>query len=490
MPLSSKPAAVIGSGPNGLAAAVTLARAGIDVTVFEADQEIGGGTRTRPLMSEDVLHDVCSAVHPMALASPFFTQFELTKRVPFITPDVSYAHPLDHRPAALAHRNLDEMVSELGRDGRAYRRLFSMLTRNVDGATDFALGGTMLRIPTPSGLLVGARVLELGTLAGRLRFRDQAAPALIAGVAAHSIGRSPSLAAAGIGVMLSLFGHVGGWPIPRGGSATITRALADDLRAHGGMVKLGQAIDDIRQLDGYGVKIFATSPRALARIAGEQLPQRYRRALSRYAYGAAAAKVDFVLDGPVPWRDPRVADAPTVHIGGTRAEIARAENAARRGRHAEQPFVLVSQPSRFDDTRAPDGKHVLWTYAHVPNGSSVDVTAAVTAQLERFAPGFRDRILASHSTTARELAEYNMNYVGGDINVGAVSMRQLIARPMLSTQPWRTPMKGVYLASSATPPGPGVHGLPGWHAARLALRNDYALEAPDLSIKRDRSDPR
>lgn len=475
------PAAVIGSGPNGLAAAVTLARAGIDVTVFEADDEIGGGTRTRPLVLEDVVHDVCSAVHPMALASPFFQAFELTKRVEFMTPDVSYAHPLDERPAVLAYRDLARTADDLGRDGEAYRRLFAPLVQRVEAATEFALGGSMLRIPSPTGVLVGMRVLELGTLAGRVRFQDERARALITGVAAHSIGRLPSVSAAAIGVMLSLYGHVGGWPVPRGGSAAITRALADDFRRHGGTIHVGRAVEDIHELDQYTVKIFATSPRALTRIAGEQLPPRYRRVLNKYSYGPAAAKVDFVLDGPVPWRDPRVGLSATVHVGGTHAEIAHAENMTRRGHLAERPFVLVSQPSRFDDSRAPRGKHVLWTYAHVPNGSNHDVTEAVTAQIERFAPGFRDRVVAHHVTTAQGMEAYNANYVGGDINVGAVSLKQLIARPALSAQPWRTPVRGVYLASSATPPGPGVHGLPGWFAAQHALREEYGLGSPSLA---------
>lgn len=478
----TKPAAVIGSGPNGLAAAITLARAGVDVTVFEVADTIGGGTRTQSTTLPNVVHDICSAIHPMAFASPFFQQFELEKRVEFHVPDVSYAHPLDGRRAVLAHRDINAMVSELGQDGPAYRRLLQPLLTHLDGATNFALGGSMLRFPTPAGVLVGLRVAELGILAGRIRFREDAAPALLAGVAAHSIGHSPSLSAAAIGVMLSLYGHAQGWPVPLGGSQAITAAMAADLKAHGGTIETGREITSMSELAGFGSTIFATSPRALARIAGSALPDSYRRKLNAFRYGAAAAKVDFVLDGPIPWRDARVAQTPTVHVAGSRADIADAENAVQRGRHAARPYVLLAQPTVFDPARNPAGTNAVWTYAHVPHGSTRDVTNDITQQIERFAPGFRDRVIASHVTTAQEMGQYNANYIGGDINAGAVDLRQLIARPVLSPKPWQTPTPGIYLASSATPPGPGVHGLPGWYAAQHALRNEYGLPAPNLSV--------
>lgn len=480
--MTTKPAAIIGSGPNGLAAAVTLARAGIDVTVFESADTIGGGTRTDHTVSSSVLHDVCSAIHPMALASPFFQAFELDKRVRFETPDVSYAHPLDSRPAVLAHRDIALMREELGQDGPAYLKLMQPLLDNLDAATDFALGGSMLRVPNIIGALtVGARTLELGTLAGRLRYREEAAPALFAGVAAHSIGHSPSLSAAAVGVMLALCAHARGWPVPVGGSRAITQSMATDLVRHGGVIRTSHEITDIRELDEYAVAIFTTSPRALAHIAGKRLPQKYQKALEKFRYGAGVSKVDFVLDGPVPWRDERMSETATVHVGGTRKEIAVAENSVLRGSHPTRPYVLVAQPDGFDTQRNTGPHRALWSYTHVPRGSDVDISERVITQIERFAPHFRDRIVDSRVTTASEYAQYNSNYIGGDINVGAVSLKQLIARPVFSPTPWRTPARGIYLASSATPPGPGVHGLSGFFAARDALSEHYNLAVPDLS---------
>ncbi len=492
---SSDGAAVIGAGPNGLAAAVTLARAGVPVTVYEAAETIGGGTRTTELVEPGVLHDVCSAIHPMALATGFFRAFEIERRMEFVIPEASYANPLDGAAAslgrgaapdraAIAYRDLERTVSELGRDGTAYGRYFRPLLQRLDGVVDFSLGGGMLRWPGDplAALVTGLRVLEQGTPLWNLRFREAAAPALLGGVAAHSIGTLPNLATAGVGVVLGALAHAAGWPVPVGGSRAITDALAADLLAHGGRIETSHAIDDVRELAEHRVKLFDTSARGLERIAGSVLPARYRRALRRFSYGDAATKVDFVLDGPIPWRDPRVAQAPTVHVGGSRREVAASEREVSRGLHPECPYVLLAQTTEFDPSRNAPGVHAIWSYTHVPSGSTVDVSRQVIAQIERFAPGFRDRIRAVRVTTAEELSRYNRNYHGGDFSAGAITLPQLVARPTLSTDPWRTPSRGIYLASSSAPPGPGVHGLSGWYAAQSALRHEFGLPAPELGL--------
>lgn len=482
--------AIVGSGPNGLAAAVTLARAGVPVTVYEAAEAIGGGTRTTELVEPGVLHDVCSAIHPTALATGFFQAFELEKRIGFSIPAASYASPLDRDGgspdgrAAVAYRDLARTAEELGRDGKAYARLYAPILHRLDGAIDFAFGGSMLRLPRDplAAIATGLATLEQGTPLWNLRFKETAAPALVSGVAAHSIGRMPNLATSAVGVMLGVLGHASGWPVPIGGSRSISDALVLDLVAHGGRIETSHAIDDVRELDGYTSVLFDTSARGLANIAGERLPARYVRALRRFRYGDAATKVDFVLDGPIPWRDSRVSESPTVHLGGSRAEAARAEDAVARGAHPERPYVLLAQPTRFDPDRNAPNKNAVWSYTHVPAGSTVDVTDRVITQIERYAPGFRDRITAVKMTTAAELARYNRNYHGGDFSAGAVTLPQLVARPTLSATPWRTPTKGIYLCSSSTPPGPGVHGLSGWYAALATLRDDYGLPAPHLGL--------
>lgn len=482
--------AIVGAGPNGLAAAVTLARAGVPVTVYEAAETIGGGTRTTEFVAPGVLHDVCSAIHPTALATGFFRAFELEKRMDFVTPEASYANPLDQDGgspdgrAAIAYRDLGRTADELGRDGKTYARFYAPILGRLEGAINFAFGGSMLRFPKDplAAIVTGLATLEQGTPLWNLRFKEQAAPALISGVAAHSIGRMPNLATSAVGVMLGVLGHARGWPVPIGGSQSIADALVSDLIAHGGRIETSHAIDDVRELDGYTSVLFDTSARGLANIAAARLPGRYLRSLNRFRYGDGATKVDFVLDGPIPWRDPRVAETPTVHLGGSRAETARAEAAVARGAHPERPYVLLAQPTRFDPDRNAPGTNAVWSYTHVPAGSTFDVTERVIAQIERYAPGFRDRITAVKTTTAAELATYNRNYHGGDFSAGAVTLPQLLARPTLSPAPWRTPTKGLYLCSSSTPPGPGVHGLSGWYAALATLRNDYGLPAPYLGL--------
>jgi len=357
------------------------------------------------------------------------------------------------------------------------------LVRHIDDVMDFTQN-QLLRIPRNPLVagIYGLRTLEQGTGLWNARFRDDLAPALLSGVAAHAISHLPSLAASGAGLMLGALGHAGGWPIPRGGSASIAAALADDIRAHGGVIHTETPIDRLEQLPAARATLLDVAPAGLLGMAGNALPAHYRRALERFRYGNGSCKVDFILSGPVPWQGAGLSDAGTVHVGGTRAELARSENEVSSGRHPERPYVLVAQPSRFDSSRAPAGRHTLWTYCHVPSGSTQDMTSQVVAQLERFAPGFRDLVVESHVITAAELAEYNRNYIGGDFSAGVMDVRGLIQKPVVSTVPWRTPLLGVYLCSSSTPPGPGVTGMPGMHAAKYALRDIFKLPVPDLGL--------
>ncbi|MGP3535673.1 phytoene desaturase family protein [Microbacterium sp. RD1] len=476
-------AIVVGSGPNGLAAAVTLARAGLAVRVYERSARIGGGAATAELTLPGFRHDVCSAVHPLAFESRFFREFGLGRRVEFAVPDASYAHPLDERPAAIAYRDLDRTAATLGRDGDAYARLMRPLVERASAVADFT-GNSLLRVPPDplAAVAFGLRALEQGTPLWNARFVDDAAPALVTGVAAHTILSQPSIAAAGAGLALGTYAHARGWPIPVGGSQAIVDAMAAEIHACGGEIVTEAEMGSLSELPSARVVLLDVTPRALVEIAGDALPPSYRAALERFRYGAGVAKVDFALSAPVPWADAAVREAGTVHVGGTRAEVAASENLVGRGGLPESPYVLVSQPSLFDDSRAPDDAHTLWTYTHVPAGSDVDREQAIIRQIERFAPGFRDVILASHSRTALQVADENPNYPAGDISAGAPTMPQMLRRPVLSPDPWRTPAPGVYLCSASTSPGPGVHGLGGWHAALSALRHEFGTRAlPDLS---------
>ncbi|SEB75344.1 Phytoene dehydrogenase-related protein [Paramicrobacterium humi] len=475
-------AVVVGSGPNGLAAAVTLARAGLSVRVYEKGATIGGGARTAELTLPGFHHDVCSAVHPMAYASPFFQRFRLHERIEFAIPPLSYAHPLDGARAGRAWIDLQRTADELGADGEAWRSLFLPLLERTEDVSDF-VSRSMLTIPRHPITLArfGLRVLEQGSPAWNLRWKTAEAPAMLTGVFAHTIRPLPGLAPAAAGLVLALYAHAGGWPIPIGGSQAIVDALAADAVAHRAEIVTDHEISSLAELPRARAVILDTSAAGLQQIAGDRLPPAYARWLDRFHFGQAVAKVDFALSGPVPWAASDLAKTATLHLAGTRADIARSERQVARGRHPDDPYVLVSQPSQFDATRAPTGKHVLWAYTHVPRGSTLDRTEAITRQIERFAPGFRDLIIASSARTAVDLDNYNPNYVGGDIAAGDVNLRQLIARPVPSPDPWRTPVPGLYLCSASTPPGPGVHGLGGWRAALSALRHEFGYtKSPDL----------
>lgn len=466
-------ATIIGSGPNGLAAAVTLARAGYEVRVLEAAATVGGGVRSEESTLPGFLHDVCSAAHPAALTSPFFQAFGLDERIEWIHPEISYGHPLDQGRAGIAWRDIERTASALGEDGKAWLSLLRPLSRHIDGVVDFT-GNQMLRIPREpiTAFRYAMRMLEEGTPLAKKTFRTEEAAGLISGVLAHANTPLPSLAGAAAGLLLAAQAHAGGWMYPRGGAQRIADVMVADLEAHGGSIETGVHVADLASLD-WGdpaqgdLMLLNTSPRLA--LTHPDIPDGYARALRSYTYGPAAAKVDFALDGPIPWANPDVARSPTVHVGGTQAEVWASENAVAAGRVSDRPYVLTVQPSVFDPTRAPEGKAVLWSYIHVPKGSDLDATELITQQVERFAPGFRDRILAVHSVPASAREAINPSEIGGDILGGAFTIPQALRRPVLGTKPWRTPMRGVYLASAATPPGPGVNGMAGWHAARTAL---------------------
>jgi len=479
-------AVIVGSGPNGLAAALVLASAGLTVQVYEAAATIGGGTRTEEVTLPGFRHDVCSAVHPMALASPFFRAFDLAAHgVRLRQPEIAYAHPLDGGRAALAWRDLDRTAAGLGRDGPSWRSLLGPLVRRWQGVVGTALSDLRAVPPDPAAaLLLGLRTLEQGTPAAAVRFRDEAAAALFAGVAAHAIAPPRRLAPAGAGLLLATLGHAVGWPVPEGGSATITDAMAARLRRLGGQVITGTRIDDLADLPAARAVLLDVAPAGLLTIAGDRLPTGYARQLRSFRYGGAACKVDFALAGPVPWTVPECGLAGTLHLVGSATEARAAETAVAAGRHAERPYVLAVQPGVVDPGRAPAGRHTLSTYAHVPNGSVRDVSDQVAAQVERFAPGFRDLILARHVVPAAQASDQNANYVGGDISGGAVNPWQLAMRPVPRWDPYRTPLPGVYLCSSSTPPGPGVHGMAGLHAAHRALRHRFGVHTDPLELLR------
>jgi phytoene dehydrogenase-like protein len=462
-------AIVIGSGPNGLAAAIRLSQAGWRTLVLESADTPGGGARTQELTLPGFRHDVCSAVHPMAISSPFFRTLDLEGNgVRWLKPDVSVAHPMDGRPAAAARRDLAATVRELGEDGPAYRSTFEPWIDQAETLFRDALAP--LRIPERPFLLA-----RLGLTAWKpairfaRRFHGGPARALFAGNAAHGALPFDSLFSSAIGIMMLVTAHASGWPFPEGGASAIVDALVRVLLSLGGEVRCGVTVRSFRELPPADVYLFDIAPRNVAAICADVLPVGYRRRLLAYRHGPGVFKVDYALGAPIPWDSPVCREAGTVHVGGSFEEVAAAERAPWDGLLAPKPFVIVAQPSVLDATRAPKGKHVAWAYCRVPHGSSVDRREAITGQIERFAPGFRDCILATHTMNCAELEAYNANNVGGDIVGGVTDWRQLFTRPVVRWNPYTTPNDRVFLCSASTPPGGGVHGMCGYWAAEAVL---------------------
>ena len=479
-------AVVVGSGPNGLAAAVTMAAAGLRVQVIEGAPTIGGGCRTQELTLPGFWHDVCSAAHPLAVASPFFQRFDLAARgVRLAWPEVEFAHPLDDGRAAIVSRSVTETASRLGRDGRAYQHLMGPVTEHMDEICQ-AILAPLRRVPAHPLVLAGygsRAVLPASAVVSR--WRTQEARAIMAGAAAHAMMPLTAAPTAGIGMMLTGLAHAVGWPVIEGGSARITDAMASALTEAGGSIQTGRWVRSLSELPSATAVLLDVSPRTLTLLAGDRLPVRYRAALRRFRYGPGVCKVDFALSGPVPWANEDCRRAGTLHLGGPFEQVAAAEAEVAAGKHPQDPYVLVVQPGGADPSRAPAGQQTLWTYCHVPSGSDVDMTDRIEAQIERFAPGFRDLILARSVRTATEQEAHNPNYVGGDIGVGLQTLRQTVLRPVARWNPYRTPIRGVYLCSSATPPVPGVHGRCGELAALTALRDMFGVrELPDISPAR------
>lgn len=473
-------AIIVGAGPNGLAAAITLARVGHSVLVLEANSTIGGGVRSAELTLPGFLHDVCSAIHPLAAGSPFFKTAPLERfGLGWIQPEIPLAHPFDDGTAACLHRDVDLTAEQFRGDSRRYRRLMKPFVRDwEDLATEFLQ--PILHLPRHPLALArfGIPALLPATLLTKTLFKHEPARALFAGIAAHSFLPLESIASSAFGLVLGMAGHAVGWPIPRGGSQTIANALAAYLRELGGKIETNRRVENLHDLPKSRTILLDISPWQFVRIAGERLPKRYRRCLESFQHAPGIFKVDYALSAPVPWKTEACRRAGTIHLGGTMDEIAVAEREVALGKIPDQPFVLVAQQSLFDETRAPRGQHTLWTYCHVPFDCTVDMSTHIEAQIERFAPGFRDYILARHNAGAADLEKSNSNLAGGDISGGAANLWQLIARPILSPTPHRTPLPGVYLCSASTPPGGGVHGMCGYHAARAALLDVFEEHTP------------
>jgi phytoene dehydrogenase-like protein len=475
-------AIVVGAGPNGLAAAIMLARAGLTVSVYEGQATIGGGARTAELTLPGYLHDVCSAIHPLALASPFFRTLPLDQHgVVWYDPDYELAHPFDDGSAALIAHSFEVTGASLGADADAYRRLMEPFAHRWDELAIDLLGP--LPLPPKHPLLMarfGLFALPSAKFLVKTLFKGTKAQAIFTGMAAHSFLRMEQLPSASFGLVLGILAHAVGWPIPKGGSQQIVNAMARYLESLGGQITTGVTVNRIEELPSARLYLFDVTPRQLLKIAGHKFPEQYRRQLEQYRYGPGVFKIDWALNGPIPWKAAECRRAGTVHLGATYAEIALSERLIHEGKLSDRPFTIVAQQSLFDPTRAPEGKHTGWAYCHVPHGFSGDATDLIENQIERFAPGFRDLILERRTIGTAALEAYNPNYIGGDINGGVQDLRQLFTRPVARIVPYSTPAKGVYLCSSSTPPGGGVHGMCGYYAARAALK-DLKISAAQLT---------
>jgi phytoene dehydrogenase-like protein len=464
-------AVVVGSGPNGLAAAIEIARAGHSVCIVESRDTIGGGARTAELTAPGFLHDVCSAVHPLAIASPFFQTLPLAQHgMEWIHSPACLAHPFDQGSSAVLYRSIENTCATLGLDGPAYEKLFSVLARNSKDLVQEVLAPPihLPRHPIPL-IRFGIHAIQSAQRISNRRFQGSRARGLFMGIAAHSnmpLDASPTSA---VGLLLGMLGHGGGWPIVKGGSQKLSDALASYFTSLGGKIITGMHVNSLRQLPTSNAVIFDLTPRQVLKLAFDQLPASYRWELQKYRYGPGVFKVDWALSSPIPWKSRDCLKAATVHVGGPAEQIVESENDVAKGRCPDRPFIILAQPSLFDETRAPAGQHTAWAYCHVPSNSKIDMTDRIESQIERFAPGFRDCILHRHVMTAPDFEKYNPNYIGGDIGGGIQDLTQIVGRPSLRVTPYAMPAKGMFICSSSTPPGGGVHGMCGYHAARAVL---------------------
>ncbi|TGL64633.1 phytoene desaturase family protein [Leptospira sarikeiensis] len=473
---------IIGSGPNGLAAASVLANSGLSVIVLEASDTIGGGLRTKELTLPGFLHDVCSAAHPMGILSPYLKTLPLKEHgLEWIEPEASVAHPLDGEAAVLLKLSLEETAENLGKDKKSYIKLLSPFLKNPEGLLKDALAP--LGIPDHPFLLARFGLLGLrpAKSIANSYFKEERAKALFAGCAGHSIFPLEKLLSGALGLLFSLTGHVRSWPVVKGGSQMIAKSMESYLKTLGVKIKTNYKVSNLSQLPKVRAIVFDTSPDQLGSVAGNTLSSSYINRISSYNYGPGVFKMDWALDGPIPWKDPRCLEASTVHVGGTLAEISRSESDVWKGKHSDKPYMLVVQQSQFDPTRAPKGKHTGYAYCHVPSRSTKDLTEILENQIERFAPGFKDRILAKHSMNTSDFYKYNLNYIGGAITGGAADLPQAFLRPIAKINPYTTPNPHIFLCSASTPPGGGVHGMCGYYAAKTILKKINSLKAVQYS---------
>lgn len=468
-------AVVVGSGPNGLAAAIALQQEGLSVLIIEGKNEIGGGLRSAEFTLPGFVHDVCSAIHPLAIGSPFFNTLPLQDYGLFYTfPDLAAAHPFDDGTAAVLGSSIEETARLLGDDEQAYLKLLKPLVKDWPDIAADVLGPLHFPKHPIAMAKFGLNALTSATFLAK-RFKTKAARGLWAGMAAHSIQPLSNLTTSAIGLVLMAAAHLKGWPIPVGGSKEIANALSSYFIALGGKIETGRYIKSLDELPSSRTVLFDVTPKQLLQIAGHKFSSIYKWQLERYRYGMGVFKVDWALDEAIPFTAKEARRAGTVHIGNTLEEITLSEKLSWQGKHTDKPFVLLAQQSLFDTSRAPEGKHTAWAYCHVPNGSVADMTETIEKQIERFAPGFRDRILAKHTMNTAQVEAYNPNYIGGDINGGVIDLGQIFTRPALRSSPYRTSAKGLYLCSSSTPPGGGVHGMCGYHAAKRALKDVFSI---------------
>ena len=465
---------MIGAGPNGLAAGILLAQNGLSVLIVEAADEIGGGVRSMELTLPGFTHDICSAIHPLTIASPFFKTLPLDKfGLEFVQPGASLAHPLDDGTAVLLKKSIEETAANLGADSENYQKLIKHLAGKFDELAPDILAP--LRIPDHPFLLAGfgLKAFRSAQQLADSYFKEARARAMFAGNAAHSMIPLEDIPSAAFGLVLLLTAHAVGWGFPKGGAKNISKALGDYFLSLGGKIETNHLVENVDELPQSRAILFDITPRQILKIAGHRLPENYKKRLETFKYGSGVFKMDFALSAPVPWKSKECFEAATVHLGGTFEEIAASEREHEQGKFSEKPFVLLAQHTLFDAARAPEGKHTAWAYCHVPNGAVFDMTGAIENQIERFAPGFRDCILAKAIKNPAQIENYNANYIGGDINGGAGNLSQLFTRPVVKINPYAMPTKGFYICSSSTPPGGGVHGMCGYHAAKSALKNEF-----------------